>query len=158
MLSCGFVDDIIIGFEVLPLDGVGNTLAQAYPIYSRPENFAGGMKLPFAGYMGFDAADWEDLSSKGTMQTVVEHEMAHVLGFGSKWTDFSLLSPSNCAALTAPFAATFVGSNAQAALPSINYAGTTVPVEDTGGAGTACGHWKESIMKTELVGWMAWAV
>lgn len=152
MLSCGEVDDLIIGFEVFAIDGVGNTLAQAFPTYSRPTNYAGGPNLPMTGYMIFDAYDWVDMEQKGTLQTVVTHEMGHVLGFGSKWLEFSLLSPPNCQSLSPPFTATFGGVNAKAALSVIGYSGSTVPVEDTGGQGTACGHWKETIMKTELVG------
>lgn len=145
MLSCGFVDDLIIGFSVFAIDGVGGTLAQALPLYSRPDSYASNPKLPISGYMEFDSADWSDLQSKGTLQTVVTHEMGHVLGFGTKWLDFSMLSPATCDTLTPPFTASFTGTNAIAALPLINYNGGSVPVEDTGGAGTSCGHWKVCI-------------
>lgn len=91
------------------------------------------------------------MNAKGFLQDVVTHEMGHVLGFGTQWPERSLLSPSNCASMSPPFTATFLGANAKTALPLINYNGTSVRVEDTGGSGTQCGHWKESIFKTELM-------
>lgn len=54
-LSCTAVDDLVIVFDVLPIDGTGGTLAQAGPYTSR---MAGqpGQYLSISGVMTFDSA------------------------------------------------------------------------------------------------------
>lgn len=74
--------------------------------------------------------------------------MQHVLGFGSIWQPRNLLGfPGSADPI-------FIGSNAIAAFNSIGgqtYPGNKVPVENTGGPGTADSHWRESIFGAELM-------
>lgn len=141
------VDDLLILVQLLPIDGPGNVLGQAGPCYMRN---AGG--LPVVGFMQFDTADLASLEARGDLDTVVLHEMLHVVGFGTIWPDLALLSGAVALGGTNPF---FTGVGARAAFRDFNggalYSGTPVPVENTGGPGTADGHWRESVFKRELM-------
>jgi Leishmanolysin len=138
------------------IDGPGNVVAAAGPCILRDEGY-----LPAQGYMELDAADLATLEEQDLLGSVVLHEMAHVLGFGTIW-NFSpgSGSPSNAflrgSNTDDP---TFSGPAARAAfygaLGSAGYSGTPVPVEATGGSGTAHSHWRESNFETELMtGWL----
>ena len=73
--------------------------------------------------------------------------MGHVLGFGTLWTDFGLLQGARS---DNPV---YVGANALREYRSIFGVPTAtgVPVENTGGPGTADGHWRNSVFMTELM-------
>jgi hypothetical protein len=83
------------------------------------------------------------------LYSVVLHEMGHILGIGTLWEDFGLLSG---AGTSNPI---FTGANATAQYNQIY--GTTargVPVEAGGGSGTADSHWRETVFTNELMtGW-----
>jgi len=69
--------------------------------------------------------------------------MGHALGFGTIWPALSLLLGDQT---TDP---RFSGSNALSAYQGIGGSGTTgVPVEATGGDGTAYAHWREDSCST----------
>lgn len=163
-LYCGgvvdeYVDDLTIRVVIRPIDGPGNILGQASPCWIRT---ASG--LPALGIMQFDS---DDTDFPG-FADVVLHEMGHVLGIGSLWTLFDLLSDDNglvtdldaCFPVagdppppltTDPF---FSGPLAIAAFNSAGgtaYSGNKVPVEDGYLEGTRCGHWRETILDTELM-------
>ena len=76
----GVIDDVIIYVAIRNIDGPGGTLARAGPCAIR-----NGSGLAFVGTMEFDDADLDLLELEGNMQTVVLHEMAHVLGVGPIW-------------------------------------------------------------------------
>jgi hypothetical protein len=72
--------------------------------------------------------------------------MGHVLGVGTLWNHFGLLSG---AGTSNPV---FTGTQATAAYNRIfgtNAAG--VPVENSGGPGTRDAHWRESVMPFEIM-------
>lgn len=151
----GNVDDLLIFAVVRPIDGPGNVLGQAGPCYTR----ATDGRLPVVGIMEFDSADVADLEAEGQFETVILHEMGHVLGIGTLWdikslehghldydgdgTDcsssktFSTKPSFNGAAATREYAA--LGGKGQA------------PVEDGYGPGTKCGHWDEELFAEELM-------
>jgi hypothetical protein len=138
------VDDLLIDASGAAIDGTGNILGQAGPDAFRSSG------LPYHGTMEFDSADLASMLSNGTLLSVIEHEMGHVLGIGTVWSDKGLLVG---AGTTNPI---FVGTQATAAYNSIfgtNVSG--VPVENTGGSGTQDAHWRESILGSELMtGWV----
>ena len=139
----GGVDDLMIDAIVTPIDGVGGVLGSAGPCVVR----SGG--LPIYGVMQFDSADLASLEADGLLSTVVLHEMGHVLGIGTRWSAAGLISGSGG---TNPL---FVGNVAKGAWSAIGGGSTSVPVEATGGAGTAYGHWRESVFNNELMtGWI----
>jgi leishmanolysin/Big-like domain-containing protein len=141
------VDDVLILVTIEPIDGAGNVLGAAGPCFVRS---VGG--LPVLGLMKFDVADLDLLESSGLLNAVILHEMGHVLGFGTIWTDKSLLADPSLSGGTDPH---FTGPQAITAFNAVggsNYqGGAKVPVEDTGGAGTADAHWRESVFGNELM-------
>lgn len=138
------VDDVLINASAPTIDGAGGILGQA-----GPDSFRSGSLLPIHGVMEFDAADMAQMESNGSLLSVVEHEMGHILGIGTLWTSFGLLSG---AGTSNPI---FTGANATAQYNQIF--GTSahgVPVENTGGSGTRDSHWRETVFTNELMtGW-----
>jgi hypothetical protein len=140
----GTIDDLLILVNVTNIDGPGNVLGSAGPCWVRA---AGG--LPVVGAMNLDAADLAFLESNGRLMDVIAHEMGHIIGIGTRWG--SLLVGAGGAD---PH---FTGTSAISAFNGggYTYTGLPVPVENTGGAGTRDGHWRESIMRNELMtGWL----
>lgn len=115
------------------IDGVGGTLGSAGPdsVVSRS-----GFWLAANGSMQFDTADLTNLESNGTLSTVILHEMAHVMGFGTLW---------NLNNVYVDGTGQYTGANALAAYRTeFNLPGAAfVPVELGGSSGTANGHWDE---------------
>jgi Leishmanolysin/Bacterial pre-peptidase C-terminal domain len=138
------VDDILINASATSIDGVNGILGQA-----GPDAFRSGSLLPYHGIMQFDSADMASMESSGLLFSVILHEMGHVLGIGTIWEDKGLLSG---AGTSNPI---FVGAQATAAYNQMfGTSARGVPVENTGGAGTADGHWRETIFTNELMtGW-----
>jgi hypothetical protein len=141
------VDDVMILIDLEPIDGPGGTLGESGPCYIRNTS-----SLPVLGVMRFDTADLDAIESAGLLQPVILHEMAHVLGYGTIWTLRGLLAGP---ALSGGLDPHFTGSRA---IAEFNAAGGTtyvgglkVPVEDTGGEGTADAHWRESVFGNELM-------
>lgn len=142
------VDDVVIFAAIDSIDGPGKILGQAGPCFVRTFKH-----LPVVGVMQFDSADVANLIAGGSFGLVIQHEMGHVLGYGTIWqADGLLANPSGCDTTQDPH---FTGSQALAAfdrIGGINYvASAKVPVENHGGAGTCDGHWRESVFKNELM-------
>jgi hypothetical protein len=144
------VDDLLIWVVVRPIDGPEGILGQAGPCLVRSSS-----GLPMVGVMLFDSADLEMLEEAGQLEAVILHEMLHVVGFGTIWSERGLLSGAmtldpiftGAAALDA-----FVNNDGTA------YQGNAVPVENTGGTATRDGHWRESVFSHELMtGWISGA-
>lgn len=137
------IDDLLIFATVEPIDGPGGVLGAAGWCWARDDNI-----LPFIGEMRFDSDDVAALQAAGQFQTVVLHEMGHVLGVGSVWTFQDLLAGQGG---VDPF---FIGSSARGAFAAAdftNYPGPAVPVENQGGQGTRDSHWRELILGPELM-------
>jgi hypothetical protein len=146
------VDDVLIVVTVDSIDGDEGVLASAGPCFVRVPG-----DLPVFGAMRLDEADLDGLQASGLLSTVILHEMAHVLGFGLLW-DGLLVDPSLPPDTTQPPNADadphFIGARALVAFDAIGgapYTGAKVPLEDTGGQGTADSHWRESIFGNELM-------
>lgn len=138
------VDDLLINASATAIDGVNGILGQA-----GPDAFRAGTDLPYHGVMEFDSADLASMERSGLLFSVVLHEMGHILGIGTIWEDLGLLSG---AGTSNPI---FTGAQATAAYNQIfGTSARGVPVENTGGAGTADSHWRETILTNELMtGW-----
>ena len=75
-----------------------------------------------------DSTDLHNSSLAGTWDAIILHEMGHALGLvGSIFNQLGLVDSSG----------NFIGANAEAAY------GGPVPLEDSGGSGTAGSHWDE---------------
>ena len=66
--------------------GEGNVLGQAGPTIIRIPSM-----LPVRGSMQFDTFDLLSLEVQGQLENVIVHEMGHVLGIGTLWSDHNLL-------------------------------------------------------------------
>ena len=145
------IDDLLIFAAVVPIDGVGQVLGSAGPCFLRDVGL-----LSVIGTMRFDAADVANLESSGRLNSVILHEMGHVLGIGTLWDNFGFLinrtNPGGTQNDTH-----FNGPNAIEAFNTIGGAtytgGAKVPVENNPsfGAGTVNGHWREATLQNELM-------
>lgn len=149
------VDDLVIYATVTTIDGPGKILASAGPCYVR--RATGSSCVPAApscnsftivGVMRFDVDDVNNLIATNRLGGVVLHEMMHVVGVGTLWSPKSLLTGR--------------GGNDPRFVGQLGVSGCTagggqitcssgIPVENTGGAGTADAHWRESVFDSELM-------
>ena len=80
------LEGINITATSIAIDGPYKRLAQAGPQELYPDSL-----LPATGVMEFDTADLERMENDGSLLTIITHEMAHALGFGTLWEDKGLL-------------------------------------------------------------------
>ena len=127
------ISPLTISASGVVIDGEGGVLGSAGPdsVVSRA-----GFWLAATGTMHFDIADLTNLETNGTLSSVILHEMAHVMGFGTLW-DLNNVYVDGTGQYT--------GANALAAYrtefsqPGVGF----IPVELGGSPGTANGHWDE---------------
>jgi hypothetical protein len=139
------VDDLRLYAVLDSIDGPFGTLGSAGPCLIRTTG-----SLPVVGVMRFDSAD----VGLAVFPQVVLHEMAHAIGVGSVWDVLGFLE--NPSRPSSPGADThFDGPRAIAefdALGGDDYTGgNKVPVENTAVQGQADGHWRESVLGSELM-------
>lgn len=139
------VQNLLIFVRVVSIDGPSGILGQAGPCFVRNDNL-----LTIVGIMELDAADLAVLQNQGQLQTVITHEMGHVLGIGSLWPYKGLISGPGS---SNPF---FTGGSARSAFyGAVNlgavFHGSAVPIENTGGPGTRDVHWREATVSNELM-------
>jgi Leishmanolysin len=141
------IDDVLILAQGRPIDGPGKILGQAGPTHVRPANAGAAAFLPAKGIMSFDTADLAKMGRDGTLNDVITHEMGHVLGIGTLWELKGLLKRPGTANPT------FAGAGAMEEYRALRGATRRrrVPVENTGGPGTADGHWRETVFRNELM-------
>ena len=144
------IDDLRIDVRLERIDGAGGVLGRAGPCVLR----RGG--LPMIGEVHLDTADLAVFGST-FVRTLMVHEIAHVLGFGSisPWrsrlrnrvSQFSFNPPDTHFAGTAAVAAF------DELLGDATYSGGKVPVENDVATygGSVNGHWRESVFDTELM-------
>jgi hypothetical protein len=144
-----WVDDLLIFASVDSIDGRGGILGQAGPCYIRNSD-----TLTVSGMMEFDVADLEQLEADGQLDLVILHEMGHIIGLGTLWEPKGLVTGGtpvlSCAQSNDPDPR-YLGTSGIAAYTSLGGTDPTVPLANTGGAGTRCGHWRESVFDNELM-------
>ncbi|MCC6508346.1 MAG: PEP-CTERM sorting domain-containing protein [Pirellulaceae bacterium] len=126
------VSTVFITANVEAIDGVGNVLGSAGPTAIALD--AANYTLATNGLMRFDSADVAGLLSGGQWENVILHEMAHVLGFGTLWTNNGVYANNS---------GEFTGANATVQWQTEFGRSGTPDVELGGGVGTANGHWNE---------------
>ena len=143
------INDLVIFARVAPIDSGGNAngniLGQAGPCEVNAST-----RLTSYGLMEFDEFDLDQLLAEGSLVDVIVHEMGHVLGIGTLW-NFGGRSLLVGRGGSDPY---FQGNGARAQFAALNaatYSGTPVPVENSGGGGTRDSHWRESILRNELM-------
>jgi hypothetical protein len=97
--------------------------------------------------MQFDTADLAAMEADGTLNDVITHEMGHVIGIGTIWTNKKLLKGAHTSNPT------FNGPNAMREYGKLrnSTAPLPVPVENTGGEGTVDSHWRDTVFGAELM-------
>jgi hypothetical protein len=134
------VDDLVIYVDIVVIDGVGGILGGAGPCLARDDGF-----FPAVSILQLDR---DDLAAPGAkLPAVLEHEMAHAMGFGAVlWRLKNLIADE----FTDPV---FVGPSARAAYGALapSATGPFPPLEDQGGPGTRLSHWRESVFGNELM-------
>ena len=159
------IDDIRIYVTIDSIDGAGggegNIVGQAAPCNVRLVLFQapGGQRQDtivrevLRGVIILDEYDVARMERQGLLPSVVTHEMAHVLGFGTLWDMHGRLR--NPSIPDKPDEDThFEGPLTIAAFDAAGgggFAGGKVPVENSGLEGTADGHWRESVFEGELM-------
>jgi len=153
----GDLPDVMVGGEKInnlritaqgtEIDGAGEVLGQAGPDRLRPKSAGAAAFLPATGDMQFDIADLAEMEADGTLNDVITHEMGHVIGIGTIWTEKKLLKGVRS---NNP---TFVGANAMREYAALRGSANPlpVPVENTGGEGTVDSHWRDSVFGAELM-------
>ncbi|MCP4379467.1 MAG: PEP-CTERM sorting domain-containing protein [bacterium] len=137
-----YTGSLSINAQGVAIDGVGGTLGSAGPDTGVG---SGGFLIVTTGSMEFDSADLDDMETNGTLYSVICHEMAHVIGFGTLWNT-PALGFSGYQDVYEDGTGEYTGAAALAAYkdefnqPTATY----VPVELSGGSGTANGHWNEN--------------
>jgi hypothetical protein len=139
------VQDLVIYASVQDIDGAGRILAQSGPCVTRPRSSGG---LTSLGLMLFDAADLASMSQRGILQDVITHEMLHIVGIGTLWSDKQLV-----AAQGTPAVAYYGALGRQGCTDDggTSVCANAVPVENNGVPGTADAHWRESTFGNELM-------
>lgn len=153
------VDDIVILFQRVRIDGPGQTLAQAAACVVRSRGFLPPFGpptfeyLPVYGIVQVDDADVTDLSADGRLEEVILHEIGHALGLGNQgWLTLGLVDDARPPGSVLYHDTHFTGANAVEAFDGIggaSYDGGKVPVDNRGLQFTA--HWRESVMGSELM-------
>lgn len=138
------VNDLLVFVYVAPFDGPDRLVAQASPCFVNAQS-----KLPLVGYVELDANDVDSLIARRVLDDVMLHEVGHVLGIGTLWNHKRSLLEG--AGSDNPY---FTGTNARVAFDAAGgtlFAGSVVPVENSGLSGTRDVHWRRSVFGAELM-------
>lgn len=152
--SCGLVnqapvtsvDDLVIfvsTFSAAQSDGVGGLYGKAGPCDFRPVSF-----LPITATMDFDIPDLADAQTKGELNSLIIHEMAHALGFGTIWGQKALVTETQNS-IDCGQDPQYTGVNAVREYQALGGTGN-IPLETQYGL-AGCGHWLETLFSAEIV-------
>ncbi len=144
------VDDLRVFVDIRPIDGVLGTLGQAGFCQIRSDS-----RLPALGYMSFDSEDLGPLEQSGDLAALTLHEMGHVLGVGTLWSDSDTLIVNPSLPSSSGADTHFAGAAAIAAFDAAGgtayTGGAKVPVENMATVGSSDTHWRESVLGAELM-------
>lgn len=137
------VDDILIYASVTTIDGPGKILGSAGPCIIRSTS-----RLAVIGVMRFDVDDLNTLKTTGRLESVILHEMLHIVGIGTVWRSKGFISGAGTPdpRYTGPLATARCNTVGGQAV-----CGSSVPIENSGGSGTIESHWREATFDGELM-------
>jgi Leishmanolysin len=135
------VDDVYNCATYQAMDGPRRVLGSAGTKEVRAADL-----LTIAGEMRFDTADLTYLQTQRHFNTVITHEMAHILGIGSLWVTTGVTGSRS---IRCPYRS----PQANAKFARLSSCNRTVPTENDGGpaVGTFCGHWDKECLNAELM-------
>ncbi len=133
----GSVDDIAINIKTPYIDGKENVLGKAEFDVKRPVT-----NLPSWSHINLDSADIDLMIKNNIAESVIFHEMAHALGFGSLWKIDNLANGHN-----------YTGTHALAEYRTISgiVDAGWIPLESDLDAKSNDVHWAENIFDSELM-------
>lgn len=130
------VDDLVLDVHIGLIDGLSGILAYAGPSAVRKD---------FSAYRGDVTIDSGDATNTQLVD-ILTHEIGHVLGLGTSWVAKQLITGRNSKSPR------FIGENAVREYNRLFKTNNlSVPVENTFSQGTREGHWKEDVLKEELM-------
>lgn len=142
------VDDVLIFASVGTIDGASKVLAFAFPCLIRGPRPA---RATLVGVMKFDSEDLDNMIARGNLTDVIQHEMLHVIGVGTLWTVPNAPSlVSGAGTSESQYTGTF-GVGGCVAIGGASVCPGAVPLENTGGSGTADSHWRDAVFFNELM-------
>ncbi|MBI2736184.1 MAG: hypothetical protein HYX38_06485 [Rhodospirillales bacterium] len=132
----GTIDDVRIDVTVDAIDGRNGVLASA------GWDELGNGWLPVHGNISIDSGDLSFMRSDNRLLSVIIHEIGHVLGIGTLWSVLGLKDSNG-----------YIGQYGLEAYRQLsgNASATFVPLETSGGDGTAGAHWADSVFGNELM-------
>jgi hypothetical protein len=139
------IDDVLIFASVGTIDGPGKVLAFSFPCFIRQP--APNLQT-LIGIMKFDSEDLQTVITRGILGDVIQHEMLHVVGIGTLWKNLGLISGAGTP--QSRYTGT-LGVNGCIAVGGATVCPGLVPLETTGGPGTADSHWSEAVFNNELM-------
>ncbi len=144
-------DDITIDASLINIDGSGGVLGRAGPTAVWKAN-----SLSSSAIMEFDVADATFFDDNyGLWDDIVLHEMIHSLGLGTLWEYQGLLTTvvdDNGTKKPTDDIVSYEYTGEMANYYSdVLYNEPVVIIEDSGGSGTAGGHWDEETYFNELM-------
>jgi hypothetical protein len=137
------IDDVLIYATVTTIDGPGKILGSAGPCVVRS-----GSRLTAIGVMRFDVDDLTNLAASNRLESVILHEMLHIVGVGTVWRAKGMIDGSGTPDPR------YTGALATARCNAANglaVCGSSVPIENTGAPGTIESHWREATFDSELM-------
>jgi hypothetical protein len=134
--------EMYIYVDLSYIDGPGKVLGQAGPC-----QYDSQVKpMPRVGIIQLDSADVDVYVGNGLINTIVLHEMGHILGIGTSWemAQYKLIDSKT----TYPIF--YNGPGGIQGQKDVGGLGHPI-VEDQGGPGTARGHWRDATYNDELM-------
>lgn len=138
------------------IDGRGKTAGLGGPCVIRDD----APQFTALGTVTVDTADAASLAQQGILVALLTHEMGHILGIGTLWSDGTVRDSvtffPNTAAELDGSDPVFIGAGARAAYAQLGFtvdSSRGVPIENLGtvGDGTRGSHWRASVMGHELM-------
>lgn len=141
------IDDLRVTLTSAAIDGAGGTWGRG-----GTDSVRSGSNLAATGHVTIDEADVANALKMGLMDDLLEHEIMHAMGFGTKWSAMGLVDDVNGDLR-------FTGANAIEAYNTLfaaiavkdPLASVGVPIETDGGSGSAGKHWDEGTFGNELM-------
>lgn len=143
------IDDLVIVVQLEDIDGDGGVLARAGPCLARL-NASDEFTTVIAGVVFVDRAD----VGHAQLGEILTHEAGHVLGIGVSTISGPDIQWELHSEDLGTFDPSFTGPAAESAFDALGgtaHLSDGVPLENTGGQGTAGSHWREDNLTNELM-------